>query len=133
MSASVGARYFVMLPASYSVRHNGCVTPLAPDGLMVSSRKPSLRGTQAPVSPKAGASVMPVSMAPRRKLIGFDDETLQAVELLSRDTGKTLQQLADEAFTDLLAKHHRPRTLKDALKQSSQRTPANENRKRGNS
>ena len=85
------------------------------------------------VSPKAGASVMPVSMAPRRKLIGFDDETLQAVELLSRDTGKTLQQLADEAFTDLLAKHHRPRTLKDALKQSSQRTPANENRKRGDS
>ena len=62
---------------------------------------------------------MPVSMAPRRKLIGFDDEKLQAVELLSRDTGKTLQQLADEAFTDLLAKHHRPRTLKDALKQSS--------------
>ena len=51
-------------------------------------------------------------MAPRRKLLGFDDETLQAVELLSRDTGKTLQQLADEAFTDLLAKHHRPRTLK---------------------
>jgi hypothetical protein len=67
---------------------------------------------------------MPVSMAPRRKLIGFDDETLLAVELLSRDTGKTLQQLADEAFTDLRAKHHRPRTLKDALKQSSQRTPA---------
>ena len=76
---------------------------------------------------------MPVSMAPRRKLIGFDDETLQAVELLSRDTGKTVQQLADEAFTDLLAKHHRPRTLKDALKQSSQRTPANENRKRSDS
>ena len=73
---------------------------------------------------------MPVRMAPRRKLIGFDDEMLQAVELLSRDTGKTVQQLADEA---LLAKHHRPRTLKDALKQSSQRIPANENRKRGDS
>jgi hypothetical protein len=76
---------------------------------------------------------MPVRMAPRRKLIGFDDETWQAVELLSRDIGKTVQQLAHEAFTDLLAKHHRPRTLKDALKQNSQRTPANENRKRGDS
>jgi Antitoxin-like ribbon-helix-helix len=66
-----------------------------------------LSQASAPVSPKAGASVMPVCMAPTRKLIGFDDETSQAVELLSRDTGKTVQQLAYEAFTDLLAKHHR--------------------------
>jgi hypothetical protein len=43
-----------------------------------------------------------------RKLIGFDPETLRALELLSRDSGKSLQQLADEAFADLLAKHHRP-------------------------
>jgi hypothetical protein len=53
-------------------------------------------------------------MAPKRKLIGFDPETWQALELLSRDSGKDLQELADEAFADLLAKHHRPRTLKDA-------------------
>ena len=53
-------------------------------------------------------------MAPNRKLIGFDPETLQALELLSRDSGKDLQDLADEAFTDLLAKHHRPRSFKDA-------------------
>ena len=53
-------------------------------------------------------------MAPNRKLIGFDPATLQALELLSRDSGKDLQALADEAFADLLAKHHRPRTLKDA-------------------
>ena len=63
-----------------------------------------------------------------RKLIGFDPETLQALELLSSDSGRSLQQLADEAFTDLLAKHHRPRTLKDALKQSSRPVPANENK-----
>ena len=50
-------------------------------------------------------------MAPNRKLIGFDPEILQALELLSRDSGKDLQALADEAFADLLAKHHRPRTL----------------------
>jgi hypothetical protein len=54
-----------------------------------------------------------------RKLIGFDLETLQALELLSSDSGRSLQQLADEAFTDLLAKHHRPRTFVEALKQSA--------------
>jgi hypothetical protein len=65
-----------------------------------------------------------------RKLIDFDPETLQALELLSRDSGKTLQQLSDEAFSDLLTKHHRPRTLKDALKQSAKPIPANEKAKR---
>jgi hypothetical protein len=67
-------------------------------------------------------------MASKRKLIAFDPETLRAIELLSRDSGKDLQALADEAFADLLAKHQRPRTLKDALKQSTRREPANENR-----
>jgi hypothetical protein len=67
-------------------------------------------------------------MPSNRKLIDFDPETRQALELLSRDSGRSFQQLADEAFTDLLAKHHRPRTLKDALKQSSRREPANENK-----
>jgi hypothetical protein len=67
-------------------------------------------------------------MTPKRKLIGFDCETWQALDVLSRESGKDLQALADEAFDDLLAKHHRPRTLKDALKQSTQREPANENR-----
>lgn len=64
-----------------------------------------------------------------RKLIGFDPETQQALDLLSRDSGKSLQQLADEAFGDLSAKHNRPRTLKDALKQGAKRGPANENLK----
>jgi len=63
-----------------------------------------------------------------RKLIGFDPETLRALELLSSDSGKSLQQLADEAFSDLLAKHHRPRTFIDALKQSARPVPANENK-----
>jgi hypothetical protein len=95
-----------------------------------------MQGALATKSPLARSPQRPgllLCRYARRKLIGFDDETLQAVGLLSRDTGKTVQQLADEAFTDLLAKHDRPRTLKDALKQSSQRTPANENRKRGDS
>ena len=67
-------------------------------------------------------------MASKRKLIAFDPETLRAIEMLSRDSGKDLQALADEAFADLLAKHQRPRTLKDALKQSARREPANQNR-----
>jgi hypothetical protein len=38
-------------------------------------------------------------------LIGFDPETWQGLDVLSRDSGKDLQALADEAFGDLLAKH----------------------------
>ena len=61
-------------------------------------------------------------MAPKRKLIGFDPETWQALELLSRDSGKDLQELADEAFADLLKKHGIPIDLKDALRKSASRT-----------
>ena len=43
----------------------------------------------------------------KRKLIGFAPEILQALELLARDTGRSLQELADEAFVDLLRKHIR--------------------------
>jgi predicted transcriptional regulator len=67
-------------------------------------------------------------MAAKRKLIGFDPETLRALEQLARDGGKSVQDLADEAFADLLAKHHRPRSLKEALKQSARGEPANENK-----
>jgi hypothetical protein len=41
---------------------------------------------------------------------------------------KSLQELADEAFTDLLKKHRRPVTLKQALKESLRRQPANDPR-----
>ena len=67
-------------------------------------------------------------MASKRKLISIDLETWLALYQLSRDSGKDLQALADEAFADLLIKHRRPRTLRDALKQSTSREPANENR-----
>lgn len=67
-------------------------------------------------------------MTSTRKLIGFDPETLRALELYAKDSGQSLQDLADEAFADLLEKHQRPRTLKEALKQSARREPANENR-----
>jgi hypothetical protein len=46
---------FVTLPAGYSVRWVGCATLHLPDGLMVSSRKPSLRDEPSPGAPRAGA------------------------------------------------------------------------------
>ncbi|MEA2935379.1 MAG: hypothetical protein QOD74_2025 [Variibacter sp.] len=65
-------------------------------------------------------------MAERRKLIAFDEGTWTALDLLSRDSLKSIQELADEAFADLLKKHHRPVTLKEALRQSVRREPAND-------
>ena len=53
-----------------------------------------------------------------RKLIAFDDETLAALTQLGRDRMATLQDLADEAFADLLKKHGVPIDLKDALRKS---------------
>jgi hypothetical protein len=53
-----------------------------------------------------------------RKLIDFDEETWQALVQLGRDRMASLQELADEAFADLLTKHGVPRDLKDALRRS---------------
>jgi len=67
-----------------------------------------------------------------RKLIAFDAETWHALRLLSGDSMKSLQELADEAFGDLLKKHGRPVTLQQALRESLRRQPANDPRpKRG--
>jgi antitoxin-like ribbon-helix-helix protein len=62
----------------------------------------------------------------RRKRIAFDAETSHALHRLSLDSMRSLQELADEAFRDLLKKHHRPVTLKDALQRSLRMHPANE-------
>lgn len=61
----------------------------------------------------------------QRKLIAFEPDMLRALTLLARDRMQDFQELADEAFRDLLKKHHRPVTLKESLKQSM-RTPAND-------
>jgi hypothetical protein len=53
------------------------------------------------------------------KRVQFDDETWQALDLLARDQMKTFQELADEAFADLLKKNNRPVTLKEALRKSA--------------
>ena len=64
----------------------------------------------------------------RRKLIAFDEETWRAVDLLARDSMKSVQELADEAFRDLLAKHGRPDDLRSALKQSAREADARSGR-----
>jgi hypothetical protein len=55
----------------------------------------------------------------RRKLIAFDEETWHALNVLARDSTSSLQELADEAFRDLLRKHNRPVDLKTALRESA--------------
>lgn len=57
------------------------------------------------------------------KRVQFDAETLQQVDLLGRDQMKDFQELADEAFIDLLKKHDRPVDLKDALRRSAGVSP----------
>lgn len=54
-----------------------------------------------------------------RKLIDFDDDTLDKLTQLGRDRMATFQELADEAFADLLKKHGIPIDLKDALRKSA--------------
>jgi hypothetical protein len=53
-----------------------------------------------------------------RKLISFDDETFTALTGLGRSRMATIQDLADEAFADLLKKHGVPLDLRDALRKS---------------
>jgi hypothetical protein len=60
----------------------------------------------------------------RRKLVEFDPETWLALDLMARDSMKTFQELADEAFRDLLQKHGRPTDLKTALRRSAQEAVA---------
>jgi len=54
-----------------------------------------------------------------RKLIAFDDDTFDKLKQLARDRMATIQELADEAFADLLKKHGVPIDLKDALRKSA--------------
>jgi len=53
------------------------------------------------------------------KRVQFDDATWHAINLLARDRMMEFQELADEAFRDLLRKHNRPTDLKSALRASA--------------
>jgi hypothetical protein len=60
------------------------------------------------------------------KRVHLDTVVLQQVELLGRDTSKSFQELADEAFADLLKKHRRVVGLEAQLKETLRRAPAND-------
>ena len=61
-----------------------------------------------------------------RRRIAFDGETYVALDRLAKDRMASLQELADEAFRDLLKKHRRPTTLKEMLRESVRSHPAND-------
>ena len=58
------------------------------------------------------------------KVIKFEPEDYVALDQLARDRMMTFQDLADEAFRDLLKKHGRPTDLKDALRKSARAADA---------
>ena len=53
------------------------------------------------------------------KRVQIDDETWAVLDLLAHDRMMTFQEVADEAFADLLKKHGRPVGLKAALRKSA--------------
>ena len=61
-----------------------------------------------------------------RKLIAFDDDTFDKLKQLGQDRMATIQELADEAFADVLKKHGVPIDLKDALRKSASRSKKTE-------
>src|SRR5262249_51132807 len=66
--------------------------------------------------------LMPRAKAPpgaKRKIIEFDAETWQALHSLALDRMNTIQELVEDAVADLLKKHNRPVTLKEALEASA--------------
>lgn len=58
------------------------------------------------------------------KRVQFEEEILNALRLLAQDRMASFQELADEAFGDLLAKHGRAADLRSQLKKSAAEEPA---------
>jgi len=52
------------------------------------------------------------------KRVQFNDEAWEAIMAVARQRGRTFQQLADEAFKDLLKKYGQPVGLMAALEES---------------
>jgi hypothetical protein len=55
------------------------------------------------------------------KRVQFDHETLHALNVLARDRMMDFQELADEAFGDLLKKHGRSTDLKAVLREKCEK------------
>lgn len=102
---------------------------------MAPAKEPPRGGRKPSRSPAsaAGKSARPrVAARLPRKLVAIEPDILQALEWLARDRMQTFDELAEEAFADVLRKHHRPVTLKEALRQSA-RLPANDTKPRRSS
>jgi hypothetical protein len=118
-------------------RHRRWVTRVPPRGQRGSRHRACADALlyDAPSTPAEEVVMAKQPARVRRKLVEFDEETWQALDLLGRDSMKTLQELADEAFRDLLRKYDRPTDLKAALKQSARSSAAPpagaQNRSRG--
>jgi predicted transcriptional regulator len=59
------------------------------------------------------------------KRVQFDDETWAAIEAVAGKSGRSFQEVADEAFADFLKKHKQPVGLKAALRESVGGKPTN--------
>jgi hypothetical protein len=57
------------------------------------------------------------------KRVQFDDATWAQIDLLARENGQPFQELADEAFADLLAKYDRSVDLRTQLLKSAGEEP----------
>ena len=68
------------------------------------------------------ARLLPTSFG---KIVAFDRETWTALHLLGLDTMASFQELADEAFRELLAKHHQPSDFREALRASAPKETKN--------
>ncbi len=64
------------------------------------------------------------------KRVQFDDETWAVVNLLRQERRRSFQQLANEAFVDLLAKHSHPIDVKNQLRVSLGKEPVKRPRAR---
>lgn len=53
-----------------------------------------------------------------RQTVQFNDETWEAIVAIARRNGSSFQELADEAFADLLKKRKQPAGLMESLKES---------------
>jgi hypothetical protein len=53
------------------------------------------------------------------KRLHFDRETWQAVDVLARDQMKSVEEITEEAFRDLLKKHGRSADFREQLKLSA--------------
>lgn len=64
------------------------------------------------------------------KRVQFHPEVLARLEELADDRAATLQELADEAFNDLLKKHKKPLGVRAMLKESTEENSREGRRRR---